>query len=173
MLLRAFLLFLLLPAAAFAAARGFHPPLSDIERKLDAILLQIQGEPDLPMYVLRGGERNTVRDATLADMFTPELMKAFRDREADTVYTRCGGQYQAGQDCGISYNPVTCLTFTRKAYLYRTESSEPYKAGEYNALVAMKLPGGDAIVANYMLVKVGNQWKLDGVDCVLGDDFNM
>ncbi|NBO19347.1 MAG: hypothetical protein EBV03_09010 [Proteobacteria bacterium] len=174
MLLRALLLLLLMPAPALAVARGFHPPATEMERKLDSIIMHVQDDGELPKYILRGGKQNNVRDAMLADMFTPELMKAFRDVEANTVYTRCGGQYQPGEDCGINYNPITCLKFERGAYLYRTESAVPYKEGEYNALIAMKLLDGEQIVANYMMVKVGGQWKLDGVDCAIdGDDFNL
>jgi hypothetical protein len=148
--------------------------MTEAERTLDGIITKVQQEGDLPLYILRGGARSAERDMALAQMFTPEIMKAFRDAEADKVYSRCGGQYQPGQDCGISYNPVTCLSFERNDYLYRTESSAPYKDGELNTRVAMAMPEGGLIVATYQMVKVGTQWKLDGVDCgVDGDDFNL
>ncbi|MBY0406590.1 MAG: hypothetical protein K2Q01_02775, partial [Rickettsiales bacterium] len=103
----------------------------------------------------------------------PALMNALQEAEANEVHRRCGGRYIPGQSCGIRYNPVTCLDFERQEYVYRTDSAGDYQTGEFNAVIAYRLPEGTQIIATYTMLKVDGKWKLDGIDCTVGGSFNM
>jgi hypothetical protein len=159
------------PAAR--AAGGFHPPATEAEMTLAKIIDAVQDDGELPSYLLHHRTADKLRDAQNREMFTPALLDALTDTEANMVHNRCGGYYVPGEKCGISYNPITCLNFERNAYFYRTDSAGAYSLGDYNAVIAFKLPEGLQIVATYNMLKIDGKWKLDGVECTLGGSFNM
>ena len=158
------------PALAFGP---FHAPITEAEKTLAGIIAKVQDDGDLPHYLLQHASADPVREKQNNTMFTPALQKALLDAEADRVYTQCGGQYIKGQHCGIAYNPVTCLDFERKQYVFRTDSAGAFSKGDYSAVIAYKLPAGQQIIATYTMLKVDGKWKLDGIDCTVGGSFNM
>lgn len=161
------LLTLLLPLPAFAA--GFHPPASEAERALDATIKRAQTDAAMKGYLLRAPATYGVLGDEYGKLYTKGLMNAWSETEANLVYQQCGGDYQTGRHCGIEYNPVTCTNFNYENYVYRTDADADPNA----AVIAYRLPEGIQIIATYYLVKRDGAWKLDAVDCVVGDKFNL
>lgn len=160
--------------AAHAHARGFHPATSAMEKALDAALQEVQADAAWPRYLLYHAQRDKALDVRNDGYFTPALLEAWLNAEANRVYSRCGGSYAGGQQCSIPYNPLTCLQFVHRDFVYRVESSAPYSEGEKNALIAMKLAEGEQVIATYSMLKVGTLWKVDGVHChVENESYNM
>lgn len=168
-----FALAVALVAATAFADNGFRPPLTAAEKALDRIIRRTQDDPALPRYLLAPSSPDPLRASQSRDMFTPALLAALENAEADLVYSRCGGRYIPGEQCGIRYNPVTCLDFEQDSYVYRTDSAAEYAAGAYNALIAYRLPEGQQIIATYSMLNVDGQWKLDGIECTVGGRFHM
>ncbi len=137
------------------------------------IIALSQDDKQLPHYLLMHSSADPAREKQDNDNFTPALLRALQDKEADSVHAKCGGQYIRGEKCGIAYNPVTCLDYERPAYFFRTDSAGAYTGGEYNAVIAYRLPEGQQIIATYTMLKVDGKWKMDGIDCAIGDNFNM
>ena len=155
------------------AFTGFHPAATEAEKTVAKIIKAAQDDPAVPNYLLRGKGLEVGVLKEIQGMFTPALLRAFREAEANMVHEHCGVSYIAGEQCGIRYNPVTCLDFERNEYVFRTDSGGEYHSGEYNAVIAYRLSEGQQIIATFNMLKVGSHWKLDGVDCAIGDSFNM
>ena len=105
------------------------------------------------------------------DMFTAPLLKAFADVEARVVQENCRGEYVEGPLCGLDGNPVSCGQDSDvRPYVYRT-----LKQDGRVALVVSHWQGvsPDILLPSYRLVKMGNEWKVDGVQCGDGLKFNM
>ncbi len=169
-----FMMFMMACGVQSAWAFGpFHPAATEAEKALAKIIDTVQDDGELPHYLLRHGAPELEREKQVNSMFTPALQRALVDSEADTVHTRCGGQYIKGEKCGITYNPVTCLEFERDQYLFRTDSAGAFSTGDYNAVIAYRLPEGQQIIATYNMLKVDGKWKMDGIDCSVGGSFNM
>jgi hypothetical protein len=151
------------------AGGGFHPPLTEAERVLDGMIKRAQSEEAMAKYLLRSQGTYNVLGDDYGKLYTPGLMQAWSETEASMVYSNCGGDYRTGQTCGIDYNPVTCSNFKYDEYHYRTDAD----ADPNSAVIAYRLPEGRQIIATYYLVKRDGAWKLDGIDCGLGNDFNL
>lgn len=156
-------------AVALPATAGtMHPPESTAERTLDGILKHADYD-DKQLDNLFGGrgQKNYRPTADYTKVLTPPLLAAITAKQKAMVQKDCGGQYRKGDICGMDSSPITCAQDTSDSYLYRTESSSDDRAE-----IAYYWPGTDKPVATYRLVRQADSWKLDGIRCTDGDDFN-
>lgn len=158
------------PAQAYTP---FHPAATDAEKTLEQIIQRAQTDEGLPRYLLQHKATDRGRDKDNLTMFTPALLRALIETEANLVQTRCGGNYLKGEKCGITYNPLTCMDFRHDQYFFRTDSAGAFSNGDWSAVIALRLPEGTQIIGTYTMLKVDGKWKIDGIDCTQGDSFNM
>jgi hypothetical protein len=168
------LLALPLTAALAQATRPelpFHPPETEVERALDAILHRADSDTHLLSNLLDGrGGRGFRRTLDYAPLLTPALVAAIARAERALLRQNCGGRYRPGEICGLDFGPLTCAQDSNEVYLYRTQVTRPDEA-----IVAYRWPeGGRAAVATYRLLRRGGAWRIDGIRCGEGmPSFNL
>ena len=152
-LMLSFVALLTLPFMGSAIAAQYHPAQSAAEQALDhAFHLEISA--------------NT---AHLAGLFTPQLRNAIANADGERARENCGEDRTKGA-CGLNYDVLLCAQNTPDVFLYRTISDSGEKA-----IVAYAWPGSGADTGMYRLIKVGDKWEVDGIDCSGkgADKFNM
>jgi hypothetical protein len=158
---RAALLALPFAAATAWATRPelpFHPPQSEAERALDAILRRVDADPDPMASILAHRGRPTV-DYTA--MLTPPLIAAIGRAERELVRRNCGGRYREGEICGLDFVAVTCAQDSNESYLYHTGLARPDEA-----VIAYRWPGqGHGTAATYRLLRRDGAWRIDAIRC--------
>jgi len=157
------------PALAWpAAAETIHPPASTAERALDGILKHADYD-DKQLDNLFGGrgQKNFHATVDYSKVLTAPLLAAITAKQKAMVQADCGGQYRKDDICGMDSSPITCAQDVSDSYLYRTESGEDNRAE-----IAYYWPGTRKAVAIYRLIRQAETWRLDGIRCAEGDDFN-
>jgi hypothetical protein len=111
--------------------------------------------------------RNRAKDVFYKDLFTPKLLHVFAQVELEALQESCGGKYIEGDLCGLGVSPITCSQDPPESYAYQTQSGSEHEA-IIRAIDRMR----NQTTSTYRMVKIGRDWKLDGIDC---DDmkFNM
>jgi len=151
-----------------AAAENIHPPKSTAERALDGILKHADQDPDLRDNLFDGRGQRPFRPAEdYSKVLTAPLIAAMSAKEKALVQARCDGHYRKGELCGLDYSPITCAQDLSDSYLYRTETN-----GGDLAEISYYWPGTKKAVATYRLVRRAETWKVDGIRCTDGDEFN-
>lgn len=151
-----------------AAADTIHPPKTGAERALDGILKYADQDPDQFDNLFDGRGQRPFRPAEdYTKVLTAPVLAAMAAKEKSLVQTRCGGHYRKGELCGMDSSPITCAQDVSDSYLYRTETG-----GENSAEISYYWPGTKKPVATYRLVRQAENWKIDGVRCTEGEDFN-
>jgi hypothetical protein len=151
-----------------AAAGTIHPPATTAERALDAILKHADQDPDQLDNLFDGrGQRPFVPAEDYTKLLTAPVIAAMSAKEKAMVQAACGGHYRKGEVCGMDFSPITCAQDLSDSYLYRTEAS-----AEDRADISYYWPGTDKPVATYRLVRQAQTWKIDGIRCAEGYDFN-
>jgi TPR repeat protein len=148
----------------------FHTARSPAEKSLDEIISRTIKDNNIFEYVLGRPWYDAKKDSGYSRLFTKKLVGAITKQESDLVKETCGGKY--GDDiCGIDYNPITCAQdYSDSGYLYRTVEDDGYKAIILSPGVVY---ASNEAKTTYRLIKVGDDWKLDGVVCGGGGEFNM
>ncbi len=139
--------------------RTFHPPHTEAERTLDALL-----NSDY-WYMLAVNGYDKKLEKRYAHLFSKKLLNLWRKREKELVQENCGGQYIQGDQCGFDYSPLTCAQDAPNAYFYRTLSQNNsmviiQSAWSFNDPDETFTP-----YATYQLIKQGKRWILDDVAC--------
>jgi hypothetical protein len=151
-----------------AAAGTIRPPATIAERALDAILKHADQDPDLLDNLFEGrGQRPFSPAEDYTKVLTAPVLAAMAAKEKALVQAACGGHYRKGEVCGMDFSPITCAQDLSDSYLYRTETS-----GEDRADITYYWPGMNKPVATYRLVRQAQTWKIDGISCTAGYDFN-
>ncbi|HZZ88314.1 MAG TPA: hypothetical protein VFE13_08255 [Caulobacteraceae bacterium] len=163
------------PAAATAPS-AFHPARSPTELALARILEADAGKPEQvdPAAAGRSGHRPRTappKGAPYLKYLTVGLATAILQEEAQDVQRACGGVYKDGEECGMDSDPVVCAQDFPERYLFRTVRSQP---GLAVIEAAWPPDQGAEPVGNgtYRLKVVAGVWKLDGIECAAGDDYN-
>ena len=165
-LILATLAVLICGALPVASAESHFVPASTVpETALDRILHLADSDGEqLANLLHRPGADGRV---DYAQILTPALIAAMRNTEKQLVQEDCGGKYLQGEICGLDYSPITCAQDTAPSYIYHTV----LELGD-RAVIEYAWPSGKVPVATYMIVKVRNGWKIDGVTCAHGGKFN-
>jgi hypothetical protein len=151
-----------------AAADTIHPPASNAERALDGILKHADFDSNQLDNLFGGrGQKNFHASVDYTKVLTPALLASITAKQKAMVQQECGGHYQKGDICGMDSSPITCAQDVSDSYLYRTDLS-----GDDQAEIAYYWPGTKKPVATYRLVRQAETWKLDGIRCADGDEFN-
>jgi hypothetical protein len=151
-----------------AAAGAIHPPATTAERALDGILKHADQDPDLLDNLFDGRGQRPFRPAEdYTKVLTAPVIAAMSAKEKALVQAACAGHYRKGEVCGMDFSPITCAQDLSDSYLYRTETSS-----EDQADISYYWPGTNKPVATYRLVRQGQTWKIDGISCAGGYDFN-
>ena len=151
-----------------AAAENIHPPKSTAERALDGILKHADQDPDQLDNLFEGRGQRPFRPAEdYTKVLSAPLIAAMSAKEKALVQAACDGHYRKGELCGLDYSPITCAQDLSDSYLYRTEAS-----GGDRAEISYYWPGTKKSVATYRLVRQAETWKIDGISCTDGDEFN-
>lgn len=145
-----FVLVLTTPAWA-EDAPVYHAPLTAPEKALDVILRHADEDHRLVAFVLG----NDTTHKIYARFFTPTLLNLWAAQEKRSAFT---------------YNPVTCEPRTLKDFVYFTRYAQPHFA---EILVPSTVIKGKDAYNYYIIVKSGENWVLDGVDCGPGKSFNV
>jgi hypothetical protein len=161
-------------ASPAIAAAVFHAPVTEQEKALDVIVMQASHDvkrDETPMH-MEISEKTWHNSAKIRNeyshLFTRKLMDAIHAAETRQVQENCGGHYRQGDLCGLGYNPLLCAQDVSDQYLYATE-----KESGREAVIRSKWPNEHDFMT-YKLIKEGNEWKVDGIDCAsLGTQFNM
>jgi hypothetical protein len=157
----------------------FHPPQTEAERALDKILTRAKTDSDMTFYAL--GEPHydpplgssharlvPPEDRGYSNLFTEALVKAWREKEKSLVQQSCGGQYIAGELCGLDYDPIFCAQDYTDSFHYYTVDS-----GKNAAVIEYSFPDTGYLLATYGMIKDQQGWKIDRVTCRDGDKFNV
>ena len=158
-------------AAEAGLPPSFHIAQSVPEKTLNNIIRRSENGDAMIDYILKIPGYAARQDHAYAHLFTKNLLIAWANAQAQFVQQDCGGKYLEGEICGIDENPVSCAQdFSDKEYLYQTQEESGQKA-------IISYRWADQATSNagpkYRLVKSGNDWKLDGVNCGNGLKFNM
>ena len=150
---------------------SFHVAQSDAEKALDDILRRYNTDHNMFAYVVGRPWYDAKKDTGYSLLFTKNLLQAVAKAESDAVKDSCGGKYIKGELCGLDFNPITCAQdYSEDGYLYRTIEDDGHKAIMFYLWAGHKPSDARTF---YRLIKNGDHWKLDGVDCGNGDKFNM
>lgn len=147
----------------------FHAANTQAEKTLDAIIKQSETDENMIEYILNRPGYDPSKDNGYSHLFTPALLKAWTDKEANLLRQDCGGKYIDGEICGIDYSPITCGQDIVGGHFYRTLNSS---ANTTSTVMAATSPQPDSSGAIYRLVRDEEGWKLDGVDCGANIRFN-
>jgi hypothetical protein len=151
-----------------AMADTIHPPASTAERALDAILKHADYDSNQLDNLFGGrGQKNFHATIDYSKVLSAPLLAAITAKQKAMVQADCGGQYQKGELCGMDSSPITCAQDVSDSYLFRTESG-----GDDRAEIAYFWPGTRKPVATYRLIRKAETWKIDGIRCTDGDEFN-
>lgn len=161
--------------AAHAKATGelktppFHAQKSVAGEKLNSILNTLSKEETFTAEVL-GRAPSTPNAKTLtAKCVTNALVVSWKNAEKTSVDKNCGGQYRAGEICGLDYDPLFCAQdFPEFPITYDTEYLD-----EETALISAKAGKPLANFATYRMILEDGAWKIDGVQCAAGGSFHM
>jgi hypothetical protein len=163
---------LVLPAGLIGgpafANEPFHSPQSKAERALDAILKMAGKDGNQLDNLFDGrGDPSFHKTVDYTRFLTRSLLSAIADRQKQILQQDCGGRYTQGELCGMDYSPINCAQDVNRTYVYRTE-----KDNDSVAEITYAWPGQKP-AATYRLVLSADHWKLDGIRCVEGDNFDM
>lgn len=148
----------------------FHIANSDAEKALLDIIRRAIKDDNIIKYVLGTFRLEETKDNIYSRLFTKNFLRAAAKKESDLVKRSCDGEYRIDEICGIDYNPISCAQdFIDEGYLFRTKEDNGHKA-TINFLWTPFIDKGRRF---YRLIKDGDHWKLDGVDCGNGAKFNM
>jgi hypothetical protein len=151
-----------------AAAETIHPPETTAERTLDGILKHADYDDQQLDNLFDGrGQRAFHATVDYSKVLTTPVLAAISAKEKTLVQAGCGGHYQKGEICGLDFSPITCAQDLSDTYFYRTETS-----GDDRAEIAYYWPGMTKSIATYRLVRQAGTWKIDGIRCTGGYDFN-
>jgi hypothetical protein len=173
-LLTASLLLVFFASPCMAAANpgeAAHAAGSAAEKTLDDIVHRAETDKSVADFVFKRPGYDAAKTADYARFFSKNLLAAWAEAEQDVLQQNCQGHYIQGQICGIDTNPVTCRPDAgAAAHLYQTKEEH-----RDNVLISYqwKDQDGQTDETLYRLVKDGEIWKLDGIDCGDGMVFNM
>ena len=111
------------------------------------------------------------KDRGYAQLFTQELRASLTQAEAALVKENCNGAYKEGNLCGFDFVPTTCSQDWPDEHLvyYRTDKL----TASYAIIEQRWTEQGTAPAVTYRLVYQEHRWKLDGIQCPGGNNFNM
>jgi hypothetical protein len=151
-----------------APAENIHPPATAAEQALDGILKYADSDDAQLDNLLGGrGQPNFHSTVDYTKVLTAPLLASITVKQKAAVQADCGGQYRKDELCGLDFLPIECAQDVSASYLYRTVSS-----GEDRAVITSYWPGVKKSVATYRLIRQAETWKIDGIRCTDGDDFN-
>lgn len=150
------------------APAAFHQPQTEAERSLDAILQLSGKEPESSWFAVEAPWRDKTRDILFQSLFSQRLRDSWVSAERKAVRESCNGAYIEGEICGIDIHPITCSQDSNEIYMYRTSSSSPG-----SAIVEYRWPQTTKTIATFRLLRKGNGWMIDGIDCIGYLKFNM
>lgn len=162
-------IFLTASAAAQPQLKGWHTARSPAEQALAAILLRAQQDPrqlDNLFYGRGSSDFHPTFDYGL--VLTRALLSSVREAEKALLARDCQGQYHKGEVCGFDYLPISCTQDWLPTYLYKTQAA----ADDHVEISYGWPPGPDEVVATYRLIKQAGVWKINGIKCDLGVEFN-
>ena len=165
--------FLALPLMAVAALAvrpelPFHPPRTEAERALDAILHRVDADPDpFPNFLNGRGRRGFGPTVDCGALLMPALIAAIAaiaamvGAEQTLLRRNCGRRDRPDEVCGLDFVPLPCAQDSNETYLYRTQVTRSDEA-----IVAYRWPGeGRDPAATYRLLRRGAVWRIDGIRC--------
>lgn len=160
-------------ATADAPSIDWHAPATPEEHALDAILKSADRDDDQLDNLLGGRGPGKFRQTfDYRAVLTQRLISAIRRTETKLVKRNCGGNYYDGEICGLDFLPIECTQDTNDTYLYRTDMQNKSVARIDYAWPSNKW-SNTSLVASYKLVKIADQWKIDGIKCCNSRTFNM
>jgi hypothetical protein len=157
--------------AAVADERSYHAPQTGAEKALDDILRQAGNDPDMLDYLLDARGKGAAHPVAKYDaMVTAALRQAIQQVQAKLVRETCHGASQ-DEPCGLDFDPILCAQDVADRYLYRTVAETPRQSE-----IVYAWPGQGAAPAEpgatFRLLKSGDAWRIDGVRCADGTEFN-
>lgn len=146
----------------------FHPPSTEAERALDAVLGLGDNEAGSYDFLTdRDGGRKT-HGAKFLRYFSPSLLTAIAAHERKLVRQNCGGVYVEGELCGFDVSPLTCVQdMPADGYHFVTERTQVN-----SVQVAIGWESNGAAIARYRLIKNPGRWVIDAISCPDGPRFN-
>ena len=151
---------------------GFHRAQMPIEQSLDAILTQAAASETLFCAILPKRCTPSPADLVHVTVYSARLLSSIRKTEQKLLNRECNGIYRDHELCGIDYDPILCgQENSRNGYLYKIPHED---AGTAEILsIWADSPIDPSHPTRYFLIKEKGVWKLDGVDCELGQQFNI
>jgi hypothetical protein len=137
-----------------------HAPQTQAEKALDSLIRRSQNDENMFEFMLGRPWYDPSKDQGYARLFTPALLKAWTEKEAELVQKSCGGKYIDGEICGIDYSPITWGQDYTEDNFYRTFDSSQ-NAARISATSNQFAKSG----AIYTLTKYQDGWRLNSVDC--------
>jgi hypothetical protein len=159
------LLYITLPLQSAFAKKPppFHPPKTEAEKALDRIFMKSDSDDNLFRFILNRPDYNPSKNYGYERFFTKELLKSWRETEADIKKGQhCN--YNEGL-CGMDISPITCGQ-DGAGHLFKTIKQTDNEAiMTYISEEIFKLYPDTKTPYFYKLIKQEGIWKLDGVDC--------
>lgn len=153
---------LLLPVVAWAAASALvHPPQTAQEKVLAAILRRAGNDENIFEFLLNRPWYDASKNSGYDILFSQSLLHKLSQEEATLVKENCGGIYKEGEICGMDYDPITCSQDPPERYAYKTLSQAPNKA----VILVTSVVSSYTPIGDYTLIKHGQYWELDAVNC--------
>ncbi|MBI5427493.1 MAG: sel1 repeat family protein [Nitrospinae bacterium] len=153
-----------------SAPEPFHVARTPAEKALDDILRRADQDKNIFHYVLGTPFYDAEKDSGYARLFTKNFLRAAAKKESDAVKRSCDGKY-TGEICGLDSSPINCAQdISESGYLHRTMEDDGRRA----IISSMGVDfAPEEVKTSYRLIKDGNRWRLDGVACGGGGEFNM
>lgn len=145
----------------------FHPPRTQAERALAHILHLDYSDKSFRSFILKATERNKTLDKNYANLFTLKIERAWEE-----AYLSIAPEPESKND--ERYVPIgfiLCGQESSSHYLYATATED-----ESEAYISVVWPG-EPVSTEHMrhplrMIKENGMWKLDGVKCPAGFDFD-
>jgi hypothetical protein len=149
-----------------ASKPQFHPPQTAAEKALAHILMLDHTDRYFRSFVFKALERNKSKDKDYANLFTKALEDAW-----EKAYLSIPPE----DDSGGRYVPmdwIVCGQETSEEYFYST-----VRSGKYESYIAVVTPEAVNISPSlipypFRMIEENGAWKLDGVRCPDGFNFN-
>lgn len=148
----------------------FHPPRTGAEEALDALLVHDKKDENMYEYLLGRPSYDASKNPGYTRWVTQDFVNAVRAKEKELVQENCGGEYVAGELCGIDVHlPICAQDDSSMDYLFHTIRAT---ATEAHIVYAWQehIGQNNAISGPvFRMVLQDEVWKLDGLDC--GEDY--